>query len=90
MNAQAIDWMLFFRTLPPLFLALAWVLWIAFLLIPAFFGLHYADLFPAEENALFVLMGLVLCLAASIALLHCHVLRSVGFVMAVSILAYWF
>ncbi|MGB0849444.1 MAG: hypothetical protein ACPGSM_22095 [Thiolinea sp.] len=85
-----VDWDTIAEIIPALVNALAWLLWALFLLIPSLFGLHYAPLFSSANNAVFTLMGLVLCIALSIAIRAGHGARAIVFLMGISLLSFWF
>lgn len=85
-----IDWRLIHALIPWLATGFAWLMWLGFLLIPTAFGLHYAGMFPAANNAAYTAMGLTLCLAATVAASHQHGVRAILFTFSVLLLAYWF
>lgn len=85
-----IDWHALGNMIPWIAALLAWAMWALFLLIPTAFGLHYAGLFPAASNWGYVLMGLTLCLAATVAAQVQHGVRAIAFTFAVLLLSYWF
>ena len=85
-----VDWDTIAEIIPALVAALAWLLWALFLLIPSLFGLHYTPLFSTANNAVFVLMGLVLCIALSIAIRSGHGARAIVFLLGISLLSFWF
>ena len=87
---EPIDWPLVARVAPWLIVALGWVLWFAFLLIPTVYDSHGADRYPLENNVLFTLTGLVLALASQTALDMGHKVRVALFVFVILILSYWF
>ncbi|MGB1012390.1 MAG: hypothetical protein ACPGVP_21930, partial [Thiolinea sp.] len=90
MPESGIDWDTVAEIIPPLVAALAWLLWGLFLLIPSLFGLHYAPLFSDANNAVFVAMGFVLCMALSSAVRAGHGVRAIVFLMGLSLLSFWF
>lgn len=67
----------------------AWFMWLLFLLMPTAFSFHYAGMFPAVSNWLYVAMGLTLCLATSVAAWFQHGVHAIGFTFAVLLLSYW-
>lgn len=85
-----IDWKSLHGLIPWFAALTAWVMWGMFLLIPTAFGLHYAGMFPAASNWLYVGMGLTLCLAATVAAQVQHGARAILFTFSVLLLAYWF
>lgn len=85
-----IDWDMVAEIFPPAVSALCWILWGMFLLIPSIFGIHHAALFPAANNAVFVLMGFVLCIALSTAVSLGHGFRAVFFAIGIFLLSFWF
>ncbi|MEZ5452879.1 MAG: hypothetical protein R3E93_08720 [Thiothrix sp.] len=85
-----IDWQALHRLIPWFAALTAWVMWAMFLLIPTAFGLHYAGMFPAASNWLYVGMGLTLCLAATVAAQVQHGARAILFTFATLLLSYWF
>lgn len=85
-----IDWQALHRLIPWFAALAAWVMWALFLLIPTAFGLHYTGMFPAVSNWLYVSMGLILCLAATVAAQVQHGVRAILFTFAVLLLSYWF
>ena len=87
---QAIDWQAVHALIPWFAVMGAWVMWAMFLLIPTAFSLHYAGMFPAANNWLYVLMGMVLCLAALTAAQKQDGVRAILFTFAVLLLSYWF
>ena len=85
-----IDWQAIHAMIPWLAVMGAWVMWAMFLLIPTAFSLHYAGMFPAANNWLYVLMGMVLCLAALTAAQKQDGVRAILFTFSVLLLSYWF
>ena len=88
--SNPIDWKALHALIPWIAFLFAAFVWAAFLLIPTAFGLHYAGMFPAANNWLYVLMGLTLCLACFVAAQVKHGARAIGFAFAVLLLSYWF
>ncbi|WP_287600605.1 hypothetical protein [Thiothrix sp.] len=89
-TTQAIDWRTIHALIPWLSTLFAWLMWAGFLLVPTVFGLHYAGMFPAANNAVYVMMGLTLCLAATAAASMQHGVRAIFFTGSVLLLSYWF
>jgi hypothetical protein len=85
-----IDWQRIHALIPWFAVIGAVVMWATFILIPTAFGLHYTGLFPATSNWLYVLTGLVLCLACFVAARVQHGARAILFAFAVLLLSYWF
>lgn len=85
-----IDWQRLHAAIPWIAVVLAVVVWAMFLLIPTAFNLHYAGMFPAANNWLYVLMGMVLVLAGYTAAKVQHGARAILFTFAVLLLSYWF
>jgi hypothetical protein len=85
-----IDWQRLHAAIPWVAVLLAVVVWAMFLLIPTAFNLHYAGMFPAANNWLYVLMGMVLVLAGYTAAKVQHGARAILFTFAVLLLSYWF
>lgn len=83
---QRIDWHGLIPFLAALF---AWLMWLVFLLLPTVFNFHYAGMFPAVSNYAYVMMGLTLCFAASVAAWLAHGVRAIAFTFAVLLLSYW-
>ena len=88
--SNPIDWQRIHALIPWLAVIGSVVMWATFLLVPTVFGLHYTGLFPATSNWLYVLMGLVLCLACFVAARVQHGARAILFAFAVLLLSYWF
>lgn len=88
--AEPVDWGLMAEITPALFSALCWLVWGLFLLFPSVFGLHYAGMFSAANNTVFVLMGFVFCMAVSTAVRAEHGARAVWFGFSLFGLAVWF
>ncbi|MEZ5480414.1 MAG: hypothetical protein R3E95_23925 [Thiolinea sp.] len=88
--AERIDWPLVARFAPWLICVMGWCLWLFFLLIPTVYSLHGTDLYPFENNLMFVLTGLVLALASSTAWDMNHRIRTALFVGVIAVLCYWF
>lgn len=86
----AIDWRALHALIPWLAALGSWFMWALFLLIPTAFNLHYAGMFPAMSNWLYVGMGLTLCLAATVAAQVQHGARAILFTFSVLLLSYWF
>lgn len=89
-QSRGIDWRVIHALIPWLAVFAAWLWWALFLLIPSVFGLHYAGMMPAMNNAAYTLMGLTLCLAATVAAQSQHGVRAIAFTFSVLLLAYWF
>lgn len=87
---ENVDWRALHALIPWLAVLAAWAMWAMFLLIPTAFGLHYAGMFPAASNWLYVGMGLTLCLAATVAAQVQHGVRAILFTFSVLLLSYWF
>lgn len=87
---EPIDWDAIADITPILVDCLCWILWLLFLLIPTAFHLHGTEAFSTANNIVFVLMGLVLCLAIHIAIQIGHGARAVFFACGLLILSYWF
>ena len=85
-----INWERLHALIPWIAFLFAGFVWATFLLIPTAFGLHYAGMFPAASNWLYVLMGLTLCLACFVAAQVKHGARAILFAFAVLLLSYWF
>ena len=88
--SNPIDWRGIHALIPWIAFLFAVVVWAMFLLIPTAFTLHYVGMFPAANNWLYVLMGLVLCLACFVAARVQHGARAILFAFAVLLLSYWF
>lgn len=84
-----VDWALLHQLIPWLAAAFAWLMWAVFLLIPTLFNFDYAGMFPAVSNYAYVMMGLTLCLAASVAAKCEHGVRAIAFTFSVLLLSYW-
>ena len=84
-----IDWALLHQLIPWLAAAFAWLMWAVFLLVPTLFNFDYAGMFPAVSNYAYVMMGLTLCLAASVAAKFAHGVRAIAFTFSVLLLSYW-
>jgi hypothetical protein len=54
----SMDWRVFINVLPLITWGTASAMWVLFLLIPSLGGYHYAGLYPALENGLWVLIVL--------------------------------
>ncbi|WMP17346.1 hypothetical protein [Thiothrix lacustris] len=89
-QSAGIDWRVIHALIPWLAAAVSWLWWALFLVIPSVFGLHYAGMMPAMNNAAYTLMGLTLCLAATVAAQSQHGVRAIAFTFSVLLLAYWF
>jgi hypothetical protein len=89
-DSQPINWKALHALIPWFAVLLAVVMWVAFLLIPTAFNLHYAGMFPAASNWLYVAMGMVLVLAGYTAAKVQHGARAILFTFAVLLLSYWF
>ena len=89
-TANGIDWRVIHALIPWFSAFVSWLWWALFLLIPSVFGLHYAGMMPAMNNAAYTMMGLTLCLAATVAAQSQHGVRAIAFTFAVLLLAYWF
>jgi hypothetical protein len=89
-NSNGIDWRVIHALIPWFAALAAWAFWVLFLLLPSVFGLHYAGAMPAMNNLNYTLMGLSLCLAATIAAQVQHGVRAIAFSFATLLLAYWF
>ena len=87
---SGIDWRVIHALIPWLAAFTAWVWWALFLLIPSVFGLHYAGMMPAMNNAAYTMMGLTLCLAATVAAQVQHGVRAIAFTFSILLLSYWF
>lgn len=87
---SAIDWRLLVVMSPTLLLWLAWVVWLAFVVIPTLFDLHYAANVPTGNNLAFCGIGLTELLAAGQSLGMGNIGRSVLFSLSVCLLSYWF
>ncbi|MDX9989021.1 hypothetical protein [Thiothrix unzii] len=85
-----IDWRLIHALIPWLAAVSSWLMWAGFLLIPSTFGLHYAGMFPAANNAVYVMMGLTLTIAATIAAQSQHGVHAILFAFSTLLLSYWF
>lgn len=85
-----INWQRLHALIPWLAFLLAALVWAMFLLIPTAFNLHYAGMFPAANNWLYVAMGLILCLACFVAAQVKHGAHAIAFSFAVLLLSYWF
>ncbi|UOG93651.1 MAG: hypothetical protein L3K52_07965 [Candidatus Thiothrix sulfatifontis] len=85
-----INWERLHALIPWMAFLFAVAVWAMFLLIPTAFGLHYAGMFPAANNWLYVLMGLTLCMACFVAAQVKHGARAILFAFAVLLLSYWF
>ncbi len=89
-TTTGIDWRVIHALIPWFSAFVAWLWWAFFLLIPSVFGLHYAGMMPAMNNAAYTMMGLTLCLAATVAAQSQHGVRAIAFTFSVLLLAYWF
>ena len=89
-GSPGIDWNLLAEIFPALVNAVGWLVWFGYLLVPSLFGLHNVDLFSTANNAVFTLMGFILCLAINVAIRSEHGGRAVFFVCGLALLAYWF
>lgn len=87
---SAVDWRLLVVMSPTLLLWLAWGVWLAFVVIPTLFGLHYAAYVPSGNNLAFCGIGLTELLAAQQSANMGQIGRSVLFSSSVCLLAYWF
>lgn len=85
-----IDWRTVGRVALWLVSLTAWALWIAFLVIPTMEGLHDTTRYPLESNILFILTGLVFCIAGAVAYRCEHRVRLVLFTLPLFLLAGWF
>ena len=85
-----IDWRTLAHMTPWLVNLFTWGIWCGFLLLPTVYGLHNTPHYPLENNLLFVLTGLVLAIAGSVALSVGHVGRCCLFAFPVFLLAVWF
>lgn len=89
-NSIPIDWRTVRSVTPWLVCMFAWGIWLFFLLIPTFYGLHNTQLYPFENNLMFVMTGLVLAFASSTALEIGHLFRSALFAAVIGLLSFWF
>jgi len=85
-----IDWGLIHPLIPWIAAIAAFAMWALFLLIPSLFGMHYAGMFPVANNAVYVMMGLTLAIAAGVAAKSQHGVRAIAFSFSVLLLSYWF
>lgn len=88
--ANAVDWRLVVLMSPTLLLWLAWGVWLAFVVIPTLFGLHYAAYIPTGNNLAFCGIGLTELLAATQSMHMGKIGHAVLFSFSVCLLAYWF
>ena len=88
--SDPVDWETIAEITPSLVHVFCWLLWLAFLLAPTLFNLHHTHLFSTANNVVFVLMGLVLCLAVGAAIRSGHGGRAVFFALGLSLLSFWF
>lgn len=87
---NAPDWRLLRALLPYLCSAYAWLCWLAFLLLASVWGVHDTLYFSALENTLYCLLGLVLCLATTVAAQDNQAMLSLLLTLSVQLLAAWF
>lgn len=85
-----INWQRIHALIPWFAVIMALLVWAMFLLIPTAFNLHYAGMFPAANNWLYVAMGAVLVMAGYVAAKVQHGARAILFTFAVLLLSYWF
>lgn len=83
-----------YQTLAPLVpwlvAAYAWLWWAAFMVLSTLLGAHDTHYFSSLENGMYCLLGLVLCLAVTIAAQDDQPIRAVFMAASVHLLAYWF
>lgn len=88
--SEPADWQTIRKVLLWLVPVSAWAVWVFFMIIPASTGAHGLSMFSHAENFLLCGAGLVLCLAASIALKRKHKGRMGAFVVGLYLFAAWF
>ena len=85
---EPIDWGTVMEITPALVSVTCWLIWGLFLLFPSLFGLHGTHVFSAANNAVFVMMGFIFCIAVSSAIRAGHGGRSVLFALSVALLSF--